>query len=278
MTIHVIAEIGINHDGSFEVAKELISAAKESGADSVKLQKRLPKVSVPKAMWDIQKETPWGTVESFLAYKEQMELSPEHCALLWKYAQEIGIPLFWSVWDIPSVDEVMCFDAPFIKIPSAKATDEFLLEWVRDNHGKARIIVSTGMCTMKEVEGIVEYLYDENPVIMACTSTYPSPKEELNLRTVRTYKDRWPELDIGWSGHEVGLATTVATVAMGATFIERHITLDRSRKGTDHAASVEPNGFRRLIEDIRAVDAAMGDGIKRVMPGERAPMLKLRGT
>jgi N-acetylneuraminate synthase len=278
MTLHVIAEIGINHDGSFEIAKQLIAAAKEAGADSVKLQKRLPKVSVPKAMWDIQKETPWGDVESYLAYKEHMELSPRQCGDLWRYAKSIGIPLFWSVWDLPSVDEVLCFEAPYIKIPSAKATDKILLRYVKEQHGNTRIIVSTGMCTMEEVEEIVAYLYDENPIIMACTSTYPSPKEELNLRTVRTYKAMWPDLDIGWSGHEVGLATTVATVAMGATFIERHITLDRSRKGTDHAASVEPNGFRRLIDDARAVDAAMGDGVKRVMPGERAPMLKLRGT
>ena len=277
MTLHVIAEIGINHDGSFETAKELIAAAKEAGADSVKLQKRLPKVSVPKAMWDVPKETPWGDVESYLAYKEHMELSPRQCGDLWRYAKSIGIPLFWSVWDLPSVDEVLCFEAPYIKIPSAKATDKILLQYVKEQHGNTRIIVSTGMCTMDEVIEIVEYLYDANPIIMACTSTYPSPKEELNLATVRTYKDLWPDLDIGWSGHEVGLATTVATVAMGATFIERHITLDRSRKGTDHAASVEPNGFRRLIDDARAVDAAMGDGVKRVMPGERAPMLKLRG-
>lgn len=280
MAIHICAEIGINHNGDVRTAMRLMEAAQAAGADSVKFQKRVPRLSVPRDQWEVPKETPWGTVEPYIDYKEKMELSGQDYYQLWLHAAGLNIQMAWSVWDKPSVDYVLQFDTPYIKVPSAKATDLDLLDYLIAHGGNRRLVVSTGMCNYAEVDEIVRHLsrLRPHPVLLHCTSTYPAPKSELNLACIRSYQERYPNLQVGYSGHEVGLATTVAAVAMGATWVERHITLDRSMKGTDHAASVEPQGFKRLVDDIRAVEEAIGDGIKRVMPGEIPVIAKLRGV
>jgi N-acetylneuraminate synthase len=278
-SVIVVAEIGINHAGSIETALRLIDAAKASGADYVKFQKREPRLSVPEAQWNVQKSTPWGIV-SYIDYKLHMEFGDEEFAVIDAYCKDVGIGWFLSVWDIPSAEFAMRYDPPMIKVPSAKVTDMALLKWLRKNAKVYRpetdIIFSTGMCTMDDVDAAVEALGPTFPTIMHCTSTYPCPPEELNLSVITSLRRRYPN-PIGYSGHETGLAPTLAAVALGVIMVERHITLDRTSWGTDQAASVEPQGFARLVKDIRLLERSLGDGIKKVEPGEVAPMAKLRG-
>jgi N-acetylneuraminate synthase len=277
MSVHIIAEIGVNHNANLALAKRMITEAQRAGADSVKFQKRLPRISVPKSEWDKPKVTPWGTTMPYIEYKEKMEFDRLEYDELWAHAKSLGIPMFWSVWDIPSLEFVKQYDVPFVKVPSAKITDMGLLEAVADCGTPA--IISTGMSAFSEVEDAVSVLERGGfPVVMHSVSSYPAPVEELNLRVITDLLNTYSGYDIGWSGHEVGLATTVAAVALGATYIERHFTLDRSMPGTDQSASVEPAGFRRLVHDIRNVEKALGDGVKRVMPSEKEAIARLRGV
>lgn len=273
MSTVIIAEVGINHNGSLETAMRLIDAAKAAGADAVKFQKREPRISVPKAQWDKPKETPWGMMP-YIEYKERMEFSLADYRDIASYCHEVKMPWFVSVWDGLSVEFARNFDMPYIKIPSAMALNRPLIEAAM--YGP-RLLVSTGMCEMRDVEGIVDQVEGSGAVLMHCTSTYPCPPEEINLRVIPAMRKRFP-LEVGYSGHETGLIPSVAAVSLGATFIERHITLDRSMWGTDQAASVEPDGFRRLVRYIRLVERAMGQSTKRIQPGEWAAMEKLRGV
>lgn len=273
MAVIVVAELGINHSGSLETAIEMIAQAKASGADLVKFQKREPRLSVPRSEWDKPKETPWGLM-SYIEYKERLEFSLSDFVQIDRACGQVGIAWFLSVWDIPSVRFALDFALPYVKVPSAKLTDGELLGYARGT--RALAILSTGMSTPAEVNAAVNILRPE--YLLACTSTYPCPAGDLNLRTITTFQREYPGCTIGWSGHEVGLAPSLAAVALGAQMIERHFTLDRSSWGTDQAASVEPAGFKRMVKDIRLIEKALGDGVKRVMPSEAYALRHLRGV
>lgn len=273
---YLIAEIGINHNGSLETAFDLIYQASEAGFDAVKFQKRSPRLCVPSKYWDEQKITPWGKM-SYIDYREKMEFSRDQFQEINDYCEDCGIEWFASIWDENSLDFIQQFNTSIIKIPSAKITQMELLAYVAKSLRPGQVImISTGMSTMEEIDKAVEAL-DHNCVIMHSTSTYPCPLEELNLKMIQTLKRRH-DCPVGYSGHEVGLATTVCAVALGAEYIERHITLDRTMRGSDHAASVEPQGMKRLVRDIRAFEKALGNGVKQVYDSEKPALEKLRGV
>lgn len=271
--VFIIAEIGINHNGSLDIAKKMIDGAVHAGCDAVKFQKRTPEICVPKDQWNIERETPWGRM-TYLEYRYKVEFTKEDYTEIDRYCKEKGILWFASCWDEPSVDFMEQFNPPCYKAASASLTD---IELLKKKKATGRpLIISTGMSTMEEIETAVEAIGTENLLIAHATSTYPCPPEELNLRMIQTLKAKYPMCPIGYSGHETGLATTWAAVAMGATFVERHITLDRAMWGTDQAASVEIGGLERLVNNIRDIEKAMGDGIKRVYDSELGPRKKLR--
>ena len=273
---YVVAEIGINHNGSLETAKRLIDVAKSSGCDAVKFQKRTPEKCVPAEMRSKMRETPWGYI-SYMEYRERIEFGQDDFSAIDNYCRAQQIAWFASCWDPDSVAFIGQFATPCIKVPSACLTDVELLQSIRDS--RQPVMLSTGMSTLEQIEAAVELVGQRQLLLCHATSTYPCPKEELNLRMITTLRTMYT-CPIGYSGHEVGLATTVAAAALGASFIERHITLDRAMWGSDQAASIEPQGLRRLVKDIRSVEAAMGDGQKRVYPSEleAARRLRLRDT
>ncbi|MGK9221895.1 MULTISPECIES: N-acetylneuraminate synthase family protein [unclassified Microbacterium] len=270
---YVIAEIGLNHNGSVEIAKELIDVAAAAGADAVKFQKRTPEISTPEHMRDVPRETPWGTM-TYLEYRYRVEFGRDEYLEIGAHAAERGVDWFASPWDEPSVAFLEDLDVVAHKVASASLTDDGLLAALRDT-GKP-IILSTGMSTMEQIDRAVDLLGTENLVLLHATSTYPMPAEEANLRMIPTLKDRFAGVPVGYSGHERGLAISFAAVALGAAAVERHITLDRGMWGSDHAASIEPTELAALVAGIRDIEPALGDGIKRVFPGELAPMAKLR--
>jgi N-acetylneuraminate synthase len=267
----VVAEIGINHNGDINLAKKLVDAAAEAGCDAVKFQKRTVDVVYTPDELARPRESPFGTTNGDL--KRSLEFGYEQFAEIDQHCKERGIPWFASCWDEASVDFVATFNPPCLKIASASLTDDNLLRHYRTKNKP--IILSTGMSTLEQVDHAVEILGKHDLVLLHCTSTYPAKLEELNLKAIQALKARYG-IPIGYSGHEVGLYTSLAAAVLGACFIERHITLDRAMWGSDQAASVEPQGFVRLIKDLRAVEMAMGDGIKRVYDSERPIMQKLR--
>ncbi|MGA7192598.1 MAG: N-acetylneuraminate synthase family protein [Anaerolineales bacterium] len=270
---YVIAEIGINHNGDIEIAKQIIDAAVHAGVDAVKFQKRTPDVSTPEAQKTQMRETPWGYI-TYLDYRHKVEFTADQYHEIDVFCKERNIPWMVSVWDEPAVDFMENFDTPAYKIPSASLTDHKLLKHVRKT-GKP-MIISTGMSTMDQIQKAVKIIGEENLVIMHCTSTYPCEPEELNLKMIETLRDEFPNNPIGYSGHEVGLVPSAVAVALGACAVERHITLDRAMWGSDQAASVEPGGFERLVKYIRVAEASVGDGVKKVYDSEKASMKKLR--
>lgn len=270
--VYIVAEIGINHNGDVEIAKRLIDAAKLAGCDAVKFQKRTPELCVPPEQRNIPRETPWGLI-TYLEYRYKVEFGYEQYAEIDRYCKQQGITWFASCWDIPSVDFIEQFDPPCYKVASASLTDAALLKRINDT-GKP-VLLSTGMSTMDEIRHAVSLIDPERLIIMHSTSTYPCPPAELNLRVIQTLAKEFG-LPVGYSGHEVGLQTTYAAVVLGACVVERHITLDRAMWGTDQAASVEPGGFMRLVRDIRVIEQALGDGVKRVYESEMAARAKLR--
>lgn len=270
----VIAEIGINHNGSVELAKQLVDAASDAGCDIVKFQKRTPRKCVPIDQQGTLRETPWGPM-TYLEYRHRIELDRGGYEEIARYCRERAMLWFASCWDEESVDFVETFAPPCHKIPSAALTDLQLLKYVRAT--KRPVILSTGMSTMDQIYRAVDTLGTDRLLIAHCTSSYPCTPDELNLRMIETLIKEFP-CPIGYSGHEVGLQTTLAAVVLGASFVERHITMDRAMWGTDQAASVEPPGLKRLTRDIRVIEAAMGDGVKRVYESEKPIMAKLRRT
>lgn len=270
--VYVIAEIGLNHNGDVEIAKKLIDVAAEAGAQAVKFQKRTPDIATPEHMKETPRETPWGTM-TYLQYRYRVEFEKPEYTEISAYAAEKGLDWFASPWDEPSVDFLEDMGVKTHKVASASVTDLGLLRKLAAT-GKP-IVLSTGMSTIEQIDTAVETLGTDNLVIMHATSTYPLPAEEANLRTIHTLKERY-QVPVGYSGHEPGLQISVAAVALGAVAVERHITLDRTMWGSDHAASLEPRGFTTLIRDIRIIEEAFGDGVKRVFPGELAPLSKLR--
>ena len=276
MSTYIIAEIGINHNGSLETAKRLIDIAAVAGCDAVKFQKRNPDVCVPDHQKDIPRDTPWGTM-SYIDYKHRMEFGQEEYDEIDKYCKEKNIEWSASPWDMDSLEFLLQYKIPFIKIPSAMITNEELMRESAKS-GK-KVIFSTGMSTLEETDQAVDWMREEGAdfSLLHCNSTYPAPLEDLNLRCIETLRERY-NCEVGYSGHEFRLGTTVASVYLGATIIERHITLDRTMWGSDHLASVEPQGLIKLVKGIRELEIALGDGHKRVTEGELPVRKKLRGN
>jgi N-acetylneuraminate synthase len=270
--VYVIGEIGLNHNGDVEIAKRLIDVAAVAGVQAVKFQKRTPEISTPEHMKQVPRETPWGTM-TYLEYRYRVEFDRDQYAEIGAYADSRGLDWYASPWDEPAVDFLEDLDVVAHKVASASVTDLGLLRKLRDT-GKP-IILSTGMSTIEQIDRAVEVLGTDNLVMLHATSTYPLPAEEANLLMIPTLRERYG-VPIGYSGHEPGLQISLAAVAMGAVAVERHITLDRAMWGSDHAASLEPHGLMSLVRDIRIIGTARGDGVKRVFPGELAPLSKLR--
>ncbi|MFG2527290.1 N-acetylneuraminate synthase family protein [Streptomyces sp. NPDC048516] len=271
--VYVTGEIGINHNGDLENAFALIDAAADAGCDAVKFQKRTPEICTPRDQWDIERDTPWGRM-TYIDYRHRVEFDEDGYRAIDEYCKKRGIAWFASPWDVESVAFLEKFDVPCYKVASASLTDDDLLRAMRAT-GRT-VILSTGMSTPKQIRHAVEVLGSENILLCHATSTYPAKAEELNLRMINTLQDEYPNVPIGYSGHETGLQTTLAAVALGATFVERHITLDRAMWGSDQAASVEPGGLSRLVRDIRTIEESLGDGVKKVYESELGPMKKLR--
>ena len=281
---YIIGEIGINHQGDLTIAKRLIDIAAAAGCDAVKFQKRNPDVCVPEE----QKNKPrtWqGKEMTYLEYKYKVEFGEDEYNEIDDYCRKQGIEWSASPWDMDSLKFLERYDIPFIKLPSAMITNDELLEGcVRS--GK-RVIFSTGMSTQEEIDHAVEVLRqakkdyvslgDDKIGLLHCNSTYPAPVDELNLSAIKTLQEKYPNFEIGYSGHELTIGTTVASVLLGASIIERHITLDRNMEGSDHSASVTPWGLFKLISGIRELEQAYGDGVIKVTESEIPVRAKLRG-
>jgi N-acetylneuraminate synthase len=284
MKTYVIAEIGINHNGDLNAAKRLMDIASVAGCDSVKFQKRNPDVCVPEIEKNKIKKTPWGEM-TYLEYKYTVEFGKEEYDEIDRYSKERNIEWSASAWDLDSLEFLLQYDIPYIKIPSAMLINDELLIAARDT-GK-KVILSTGMSTREEIDHavvllkskiVVEPYYEiaGNIVLLHCNSTYPAPIEELNLSAIKTLKERY-NCSVGYSGHEFRLGTSVAAIYLGATVIERHITLDRSMWGTDQLSSVEPQGLFKLMSGIRELEQARGDGEIKVTKSEEKVRKHLRG-
>lgn len=270
--IYFVAEIGINHNGDIEIAKQMIDIAVRYGVDAVKFQKRTPELCVPPEQRGQMRDTPWGYI-SYLDYRYKVEFGQEEYQEIDRYCKEKNITWFSSVWDIPAVDFLQQFNPVCYKIPSASLTDHELLRKVKSLN--VPVILSTGMSTMEQIKKSVDVIGTENLLLTHTTSTYPCEPDELNLRAIQTLKEEF-DVPIGYSGHEVGLIPSVIATALGACLIERHITLDRAMWGTDQAASVEPGGVERLVKYLRVTEQALGDGVKRVYDSEKPSLMKLR--
>jgi N-acetylneuraminate synthase len=270
---YIIAEIGINHNGDLNIAKQMIDAAVHAGVDAVKFQKRTPDIATPLDQQTQMRETPWGYI-TYLEYRYKVEFNEEQYREIDRYCKEKGIAWMVSVWDQPSVDFMEKFDTPAYKIPSASLTDFGLIRKARAT-GKP-LILSSGMSTMEQIHQGVKMAGENDLVLMHCTSTYPCSPEELNLKTIDTLRREFPNIPIGYSGHEVGLVPSAVAIALGACVVERHLTLDRAMWGSDQAASVEPWGFETLVKYIRVSETALGDGVKKVYESELGSLKRLR--
>ena len=267
----VVAEIGINHNGDVALAKKLVEAAAKAGCDAVKFQKRTIEIVYTAEELARPRESPLGATNGDL--KRGLELGYDEYAEIDRQCRSLGIPWFASCWDRFSVDFIEAFDPPCFKIASACLADDALLVYHRSK--KRPILLSTGMSALAQIDHAVEVLGDEDLILLHCTSAYPSKVDELDLKVIPTLSERY-NVPVGYSGHEVGLSTTLAAVALGACLVERHLTLDRAMWGSDQAASVEPQGLARLVKDIRAIERALGDGVKRVYDSEFPVRNKLR--
>jgi len=267
----VVAEIGINHNGDINVAKKLIDLAVFAGCNAVKFQKRTIEVVYSAEELAKPRENPFGATNGDLKYG--LEFGYEEYKEFDKYCREKNMIWFASCWDEGSVDFINQFNVPCYKIASPSMTDDGLLLYTKAK-GKP-IIMSTGMSTLEQIDHAVEILGNDNLIILHTTSTYPAYYEELNLSVIPALKKRYG-VPIGYSGHETGIASSTAAVALGACVVERHITLDRSMWGSDQAASLGPNGVIKMISEIRLVETAMGDGVKRVIEREEPIIKKLR--
>tara|TARA_Y100000310_G_C20649606_1_gene798615 strand:+ start:207 stop:1052 length:846 start_codon:yes stop_codon:yes gene_type:complete len=277
---YIIAEIGINHNGDLSIAKKLIDIAAAAGCDAVKFQKRNPDVCVPEHQKNVVKDTPWGSM-TYLEYKRKTEFGRKEYDEIDRYCEERKIKWSASPWDQESLDFLLKYNIPFIKIPSAMLTNKPLLEACLSS-GK-KVILSTGMSTEDEISEAVSFLEERitlksksSYAILHCNSTYPAPLEELNLSCIRTLQERF-HCEVGYSGHEFRLGTSVAAIYLGASIIERHITLDRTMWGSDHLSSIEPQGLFKLVSGIRELEKAYGDGVLSVSESEKDVRKKLRG-
>lgn len=267
----IIAEIGINHNGDINLAKKLIKMAHDLGADAVKFQKRTVDVVYTQHELEMERPNPFGNTNGDL--KRGLEFGYDEYREIDEYCKSLSILWFASCWDEESVDFIEQFNPPCHKIASACLTNDKLISYIKS---KGRpILLATGMSTQEQIDHAVDILGQDNLVIMHCTSTYPSSEAELNLNVIPNYIEKY-ECPIGYSGHEKGVFPSVLAASMGACAIERHITTDRTLWGSDHPASLEPEGLRRLIRDIRLLNTLKGDGKKVVYESELPIIKKLR--
>ena len=273
MSIFVIAELGINHNGDVEIAKNLIDVAKSAGADAVKFQKRTVELVYSKEFLDSPRESPWGITQRH--QKEGLEFGKAEYNQIDVYCKDKGIAWFASAWDLESQKFLRQYDLPFNKIASAMLTYRELLEMVAQE--KKHTFISTGMSAEKEIDAAIRIFRNAGcPFeLMHCVSTYPMNDEDANLNCIKTLRERF-NCKVGYSGHEVGLAISYAAAALGITSLERHITLSRAMYGSDQAASVEPNGFRQLVGAVRKIEIAMGNGNIEIFEKEVPIAKKLR--
>ncbi|HXW96925.1 MAG TPA: N-acetylneuraminate synthase family protein [Gemmatimonadales bacterium] len=272
-TTYVIAEIGINHNGSLDIARRLIDGAAAAGCQCVKFQKRTPELCVPPEQRAMERDTPWGRM-TYLDYRYKVEFGLKEYAAIDRHCREAGIAWTASCWDEPSVDFIDQFEVPFYKAASACLTDHALLRRMR---GTGRpVMISTGMSTLAEIRAAVRAVGTQRLLIAHSTSTYPCAPSELNLRMITTLRQLFPGVPIGYSGHEIELGTTVAAVGLGAMFVERHLTLDPKMWGSDQAASLDVARLTELVSQIRLISEALGTGVKEVYESERSALQRLR--
>lgn len=272
---YMIAEIGINHNGDLQIAKKLIDAANACLWNCVKFQKREPDIAVPEAQKNVMRETPWGKI-TYLEYKKKIEFGKEEYDYIDKYCREKPIAWTASPWDIPSLEFLLDYDLPFIKIASAGNADRDMMKLACES-GKP-LLVSTGMSTLKEIDEMVAFLErysDGNYILLHTNSAYPSPAEELNLRMIKTLRGRYHCL-VGYSGHEQDLEPTVVATALGAKVIERHVTLDHDMWGTDQSASLMVAAMAMLQGRMKEVLLMLGTGEKVITEKEKEARRKLR--
>jgi len=268
----IVAELGINHNGEMSIAKDLISAASSAGANAVKFQKRTPELCVPIDQRLKERETPWGLM-TYMDYRYRMEFDREQYIELMSFAHKLKLEFFATPWDEESLKFLIDIGVPCIKIASSSLTDLNLIS--ESAASGLPVIISTGMSTMENIVAAAKILEGSQFVIAHSTSTYPCPVDELNLSMINVLKNKFDCL-VGYSGHESGVSTSVAAVVLGAKYIERHLTLDRAMWGSDHAASLEPQGFTRLVRDVRIFEKAIGDGVKKLYESEIPYLEKLR--
>jgi N-acetylneuraminate synthase len=273
MRTKICAEIGINHNGSLEIAKQLIDVAKDTGCDYVKFQKRTPDKTVPESEKNKMRDTPWGTI-TYLQYKHKLEFDEKEYDEIDRYCKEKNISWFASPWDIDSYRFLKKYDLPYIKIASAMITDYDLLNEIAKNNDS--VIISTGMSTKEELDNALMIIGKQTEYILACTSSYPTKNEEMNLRFLDTLKEQYPGYKIGFSNHHPGIFFMCCSVALGAEMIEFHVTLDRSMYGSDQPASIEPPGIRKIVNYVKGLEVAMGTGEWIVYDSEKEIKKKLR--
>lgn len=270
--IYIVAEIGINHNGDLSLAKRLIDVAVEAGCNAVKFQKRSPDVCVPHQQKFLRRETPWGAM-AYIDYRHRIEFGFAEYEAIDRYCSAKKIPWFASCWDIESVDFMDAFDLPCYKVASACLTDGDLLRHIKQKNRP--IILSTGMSSMDQIRQAVACLDETNLLVTHATSSYQFNPDEINLRVIDSFSREF-DCPIGYSGHEVGYASTLAAAAIGAVLVERHITLNHSMWGSDHPISLEPEQLKQMVADIRTIERAMGNGIKQVYASECFASAKLR--
>lgn len=282
----IIAEAGINAGNDFDKLLHMATVARSANADFLKIQKRVPRVSVPKHMWDVPKKTPWGETLPYIEYKEAMELSVDQLQQLDKHCKNIGLQWSASVWDIESLHLMVdYFQLPWIKLPSAHATNHKLIiecaEWAYQQDRP--LIISLGMTTPDEihttyylVRDILKEKTDDLLVLMWCHSSYPAPISEINLSCIQTLKNKYG-CKVGYSSHETTIITKCAAIYLGAEYLEAHFTLDRDAGGTDDFCSVTTWGLHKWVDGVRKLEQALGDGILRMYESELPCRKKLRG-
>ena len=273
--IFFIGEIGINHNGSLELARQIIEMAAFCGVDAVKFQKRTPELSVPEQVKDRIRETPWGEM-TYLEYKRRIEFGRDEYDEIDRLCREKGLLWTASPWDLPSLEFIEGYNVPFHKVPSALLTHRELLERLA-GLGKP-VFLSTGMSTQEEVARAMEVLDGCPVVLLHCNSSYPALDSELNLDYILRLRELYPDNLVGYSGHEQGISPSLVAATLGAMVIERHITTDRALWGTDQGASIDFSGLRRLVRDLKKLPLWRGDGVKRVYGSEALVRDKLRNT
>ncbi|HIG21731.1 MAG TPA: N-acetylneuraminate synthase [Henriciella sp.] len=273
--MYVIAEIGQNHEGDVQKCKDLFDAAKAAGAHSVKLQKRDNRSLYTKEYYDQPYNSENAYAPTYGEHREMLEFDRDEWIELRDHAKKIGITLFSTAWDYKSADFLEDLDMPAYKIASGDLKTLPQIKYIA-KFGKP-MFISTGGASIEDVQRVYDEIMPINPniCIMQCTSGYPPTFEELNIRVIETYREKFPEIPIGFSSHDSGIAMAMLGYMCGARVLEKHFTLNRAWKGTDQAFSLEPNGLRRLVRDLQRARAALGDGVKRTYDSEHAPLIKM---